>query len=271
MGDVGKVWLREANDQTWLFKANRVGRSVDEAASEFAASRIASLLAVPAAQVVLARRNDELGALCMNLIDNSETLVEGQALLSSLVSDFDPKDSKSRGHRPGFIEEILRDCRAPSIGLPSTTSIELFSLYLFFDALIGNTDRHSGNWAIISNLIDPDLLAPSYDHATSLGVTTRSNKRKDLIESDEALRDFVVKGRASRFEDGQKVDLLSYALHFSQTYAPRAANAWKLRIERLLPVSLARIIDSSGFTLDGGKLAKRVIVENLRRAKACLQ
>jgi hypothetical protein len=36
---------------------------------------------------------------------------------------------------------------------------------MFFDALIGNTDRHHENWGLINN----ERLSPLYDNGISLG------------------------------------------------------------------------------------------------------
>ncbi|WP_172435571.1 HipA domain-containing protein, partial [Escherichia coli] len=46
--------------------------------------------------------------------------------------------------------------------------IETFVGYLLLDAWIGNTDRHHENWAFIS-LGEKIYLAPTYDHASSMG------------------------------------------------------------------------------------------------------
>ncbi|MHB1163969.1 MAG: hypothetical protein ACYC3K_01885 [Candidatus Nanopelagicales bacterium] len=63
------------------------------------------------------------------------------------------------------------------------TAIESFAGCLAFDALIGNTDRHHENWAVIRT---SGLLAPAYDHAASLGFDVPERRRTD--PSAEAAR-----------------------------------------------------------------------------------
>ena len=72
---------------------------------------------------------------------------------------------------------------------------EIFVGYLLFDALIGNTDRHHENWGIV--LIRDDegtrtiaggasfklCLAPSFDHASSLGRDLTDLKRQERLNT----------------------------------------------------------------------------------------
>jgi serine/threonine protein kinase HipA of HipAB toxin-antitoxin module len=62
--------------------------------------------------------------------------------------------------------------------------------YLVFDALIGNTDRHHENWGLCyradastkTRTLD---VAPSFDHASSLGRELVDTRRSELLGSDE--------------------------------------------------------------------------------------
>jgi hypothetical protein len=68
----------------------------------------------------------------------------------------------------------------PPVGSPSTLSAsDCFVGYLLLDALIGNGDRHHENWAVIHDAANR-RLAPSYDHASSLG--------RELLDDTRAIR-----------------------------------------------------------------------------------
>ncbi|MBG6083817.1 HipA domain-containing protein [Zhihengliuella flava] len=264
-GDSVKLWLDDGEGRHWLFKERRSNRSEDEAASEVAASRIARVLNVPAAMAMHGVRDGKRGALVRTLVDRNagEELVEGQVLMGFFNERFDPYDKDSIGHSPHSLAQALKLVSAP--GGFDGTAVEAFSLYLYFDALIGNTDRHSRNWALITSLHARARLAESFDHATSLGITTRDKARERVLDSHENLRAFVRKATARRFEGGKKVSLLDFADHFSAGWAPRVTGEWKGRLRAAGIDSLLDLVASSGLTGEGAKLAQGLLRENFRR------
>ena len=54
------------------------------------------------------------------------------------------------------------------------SAFESFTGYLTFDALVGNTDRHHENWAVLTG---SQSLAPTYDHGASLGFNASPARR----------------------------------------------------------------------------------------------
>lgn len=266
MGDVNKLWLLDSEGHAWLFKANREGRSQDEGASEYAAAQIARLLHVPAAEVHLATRKAKIGALCRNLVtDPTHEFVEASSLLSGLVDDFDPRARNRVGHNFTNIQELLSEAHAP-IGTEGTQSaIGVFGIYLLFDALIGNTDRHSGNWAFECSIEEPDCLLPSYDHATSLGITTRDERRQRILGGLVSIDSFVRKATAARFENGRTTTLVDFAIDFNEKFSPHNLPIWRERMRRLPLHEVSEILRSSGMSEDGAMLAMRVVETNRRR------
>jgi hypothetical protein len=74
------------------------------------------------------------------------------------------------------------------------TAVELFIGYLVFDALVGNTDRHHENWGVV---VMTDAygdssysLAPTFDHASSLGRNESDDARRRRLTSADG-RDTV--------------------------------------------------------------------------------
>ncbi|MEO8658973.1 MAG: HipA domain-containing protein [Bryobacteraceae bacterium] len=60
------------------------------------------------------------------------------------------------------------------------SSVDAFIGYLLLDALVGNTDRHHENWAVLRLPDGTVHLAPTFDHASSLG--------RNLLEEECAER-----------------------------------------------------------------------------------
>lgn len=71
--------------------------------------------------------------------------------------------------------------------------------YLVLDALIGNTDRHHENWGTLRRRKDnhwEGFVAPSFDHASSLGRELRDRHRERILAEDR-IGDYVRKGRGA--------------------------------------------------------------------------
>ena len=71
--------------------------------------------------------------------------------------------------------------------------------YTVLDALIGNTDRHHENWGILRRRTGDkgrDFVAPSYDHASSLGRELR-DERRDRLMAENRIGDYAERGRGA--------------------------------------------------------------------------
>ena len=95
-----------------------------------------------------------------------------------------------------------------SIGLPQWTpakfqalsAVDMFVGYLVFDVLVSNTDRHHENWGVVvdyTHRYSPSYnLAPTFDHASSLGRNESDAKRERRLKTKDE-RD-TVEAYASR-------------------------------------------------------------------------
>lgn len=272
MGDGRKIWIFDDSETKWLFKENRDNRSPDEGASEFVASKIAKAIHLPAAEVRIGEFRHHMGALSRNLIlDSTHEFIEGSTLLPAFVDNFDPKARDAAGHAAATIVEILQDIQAPRDLASELSAIESFGLYLLFDALIGNTDRHSGNWAVESSLIESDRLLPSYDHATSLGITARHEYRDKLLTGQKSIGSFVRGAKAHRFELGKKLTLVDFAFQYCHSYAPRIPRLFQEMLQLLHLDEVEHFLASSQMSAPGAMLAMKVIELNKERIRTCLR
>ena len=83
-----------------------------------------------------------------------------------------------------------------------TRVLEQLASYSILDGLIGNTDRHHENWMIKQDFSGGEVrlsLAPSYDHATSLGRELSDEQRQRILASDGVLR-YLQRGRGGVFD-----------------------------------------------------------------------
>ena len=205
LGSKPKFWAL-LNGQRWLFKEARPGTGEDWA--EKAAAEIARTLGLNAATVELAEYEGRPGCISLNFIDVAagEALVHGNEVLAWSLTGYDK--AKTFRQSDHTLENVRGAIRALfTAGIADSMLTELAS-YLVFDALIGNTDRHHENWGLklqrIATPRSPKLtVAPSYDHASSLGRELQDTRRAALLKSNGMLA-YLAKARGGIFKDADQ-------------------------------------------------------------------
>lgn len=191
MGTKQKFWFARGADM-WLFKATRPGQG--EHWAEVAAAGLAQMLGLPHAEYELARWRDAAGVVTPRFTPEGYELVHGNELLAERDPAY-PSDRaryvRTAEHTIDAVRSALNDM---PLGLPLgwvppagiATATDVFAGYLLLDAWIGNTDRHHENWGIVANVTgDERHLAPTFDHASSLGAHETDERRTRRLESTD--------------------------------------------------------------------------------------
>ncbi|TDO16645.1 MULTISPECIES: HipA domain-containing protein [Halomonas] len=189
MGTKEKAWVEMPGDpQPWLFKFSRIneGIATGEHWAEKVAAEIAALLGIPHADVELARFEGRLGSLTRKfdaLSDPGVELVHGNELLEGVVEGYDRY--KFRGQHDHTLQHILAvvDRIIGTEPRRRETAFRTIGGFILLDALVLNTDRHHENWAMLRQTVDGGQahhwIAPSFDHASSLGRELTENRLKE--------------------------------------------------------------------------------------------
>lgn len=182
LGTKPKQWFRDGDGRLWLWKQSTLNagasgeyRKGDDGA-ELIAGRIGMALGIPVATVRLARWGEKYGVVSRRVFDGEdEALAHGNELLAELgILGQHPHDRA--GYDVPAVARALDGVRPP-IGFERlATAFEWFVGYLILDALIANTDRHQDNWATVRSKAGR-RLAPSFDHASSLGFMLSDDER----------------------------------------------------------------------------------------------
>jgi hypothetical protein len=189
MGSKTKFWFDHQKLGRCLYKQARLNTGEDWA--EKIAAELCNLLGLPHACYELAKTwEGNYGVVSPNFVREEETLVHGNEILAAIIPNY-PRTATYNATQH-TIDIVLTSIAQSQVNLPpdwtppSTieTAVELFVGYLLLDTWIGNGDRHHENWGFIrreraSTSETIIYLAPTYDHASSLGRELSDRKRQN--------------------------------------------------------------------------------------------
>jgi hypothetical protein len=137
------------------------------------------------------------------------------------------------------------------------------------DALIGNTDRHHMNWGVLDDPGSPRVLAPPFDHASSLGFLLsdqQRNRRLDTTDPNQMVEAYARRGQSSSFEGAP--GLVALAAEAARACPNPAAGDWLARVAGYSLDSFDAILDrmpDARMSQSSRMFAKRLVAENQRR------
>lgn len=157
-----KIWLQNPDTgQIGLFKFKKDIGTTDHV-SECIAYEIAQLLEIPCAKFELGTYCGREGSMSYNIIENPrQMLVEGIYYIMLIYPEYDPEQFVDVATNRRYSIEMIKKA------IEQFVPIEGFLEMLMFDYLIGNSDRHQNNWAILVE-DDEKQWCPLYDNSSSL-------------------------------------------------------------------------------------------------------
>ena len=280
LGTKPKFWYRDNAGQQRLFKQGRPGTGENWA--EKVSAELCELLGLPHAQYDLAVWRDQAGVVSPSFVPEGCRLVLGNELLAHIVKRYaETQHYQQTGHTVGRVFAALRD---PAIQTPTSSRADIvirraahmFVGYLMLDALVGNTDRHHENWGLIvgQGPSGPETwLAPTFDHASSLGRNESEQRMLDRLSTRD--RKFSVVGYAERArsalyrspKDARPLPTLDAFDHARRRY-PKVAAAWLARLHELRQEDVQTILERippTFITPTARKFASEMVVINRGR------
>lgn len=274
MGSKEKFWyhLDDNADSQWLFKYPQ--QNTGQHWAEKVAAEIARILDIDHATVELAIHETDRGSTTHSFISEGVSLYHGNQLLEISIGDY---DKSARYHQSNHtlsniwkvFDSIFEDEEEKF-----RTKVQ-FASYLVLDALIGNTDRHHENWGILS-WRDEDQwkgrsLAPSFDHASSLGRELLDEKRHRIL-ADDRVPGYSERGRGAiywRESDARGLSPLNLVRRgfeaYSDVFRPSLTRLLALKEEQLAAVVAP--IPSSWISQPSSSFAIALMCYNLNQLR----
>lgn len=142
-----KIYLNPEDREPYYFKQSYRKGEKDykyEFWSEIIAYEVGDFLGFDVLPYEIAKRGEVLGCISKTMFTAEEELVEGGKYLQAYDPSFKPEDTRER--RKYDFQLIIGSLLYYNLGKYIPQIIDM----IVFDALIGNSDRHQENWAIIT-------------------------------------------------------------------------------------------------------------------------
>ena len=198
MGSKDKFWYLPSTDEEryWLFKYPRL--DTGEHWAEKLAAEVADLLGIRHAKVELAVFEEDRGSVTESFVQEGYELIHGNQMLARVVQGYDLRRTFHQSSHT--LANIWRVMGRVFIEAQAAERAKFrLAEYFVLDALIGNTDRHHENWGALRRRKDDrweGFVAPSFDHASSLGRELRDTQR-DRRLAEGRIGDYVGRGRGA--------------------------------------------------------------------------
>lgn len=176
-----KIWLMNPDtNQIGLFKYKKDTTTTDHV-SECIACELAHLIGIPCAKFEIGVYNGREGSMSYNIADHEGvTLIEGIYCINKIYENFDADRLLDTETKDRYSIEMIENV------LKSLKLFDEFLPVLLFDFLIGNTDRHQSNWALIMEN-KTYRLSPLYDNSSSLCAYVKEEKIDQYLGNDKLL------------------------------------------------------------------------------------
>ena len=246
LGTKPKFWIEQDNER-WLFKYARENTGEDW--SEKLAFEIANAIGIQAAHVELAVCAGQPGTLSRSFIDKKKNqgLIHGNEILAGQVFGYDP--DKRFGQSDHTLDNIQTAIGKLFDSSQEQVILQCLASYLVLDGLIGNTDRHHENWGLLHHPEVHDgrvtgrvlLVAPTFDHASSLGRELRDDRIEQMLRDPQGVVNYVHKGKGAiyRSSTGKRGE---NPLELAKLGYQRYPHLFHAALQRLRAVPLAELL-----------------------------
>ena len=175
---------------------------INNAYSEYVGSNIFRIVGFKVQNTILGKYkyngNDKIVCACEDFTDEENELYEFESIALSSNPD------KKIGTEVEDIMEVIKTNKM----ICSDTSKMFWKMFII-DALIGNTDRHNGNWGFLINVKTQKIeFSPIYDCGSCLNPLLEDTEIEKLDEI--AIKNLSINCYSCLRENGKRINYINY-------------------------------------------------------------
>ena len=197
----GKKYLVKFPDP--IREKNKNISYINNAFSEYIGSNIFKMIGFETQNTILGKYNyngkEKIVCACEDFTSDDSELFEFEGLALSTNPD------KKIDTELSDIIDVIDECKMIN---SSETKLKFWKMFVV-DALIGNTDRHNGNWGFLVNKKTKKVtFAPIYDCGSCLNPMIEDKEIERL--NDTELKNLAINCYSCLKEDGKKINYMVY-------------------------------------------------------------
>lgn len=197
----GKKYLVKFPDP--IREKNKNISYINNAFSEYIGSNIFKMIGFETQNTILGKYNyngkEKIVCACEDFTSDDSELFEFEGLALSTNPD------KKIDTDLSDIIDVIEECKMIN---SSDTKLKFWKMFVV-DALIGNTDRHNGNWGFLVNKKTKKVtFAPIYDCGSCLNPMIEDKEIESL--NDTELKNLAINCYSCLKEDGKKINYMAY-------------------------------------------------------------
>ena len=213
--------------------------------SEYLGSHVFELAGIPVQKTLLGtytlNGKEKIVVACKDFTATGLVLQDFTSMKNTVLDS----DSNGTGTE---LNDIMDAIEAQTMIDPSVLSRHFWDMFIV-DALIGNWDRHNGNWGFLYNTVTDEVqLAPIFDCGSCLFPQADENIMRAVLDdpAEKELRIFERPLSAIR-QDGQKINYFDF---ISSLKYPACNAALKRIAPKLRQQELRELVDNTPFISD---------------------
>lgn len=225
---------------------------INNAFSEYVGSNIFQLTGLETQNTILGKYEykgkEKIVCACEDFTDSRNVLYEFENLALSTNPD------KKIGTEVSEIMEVIEESKM----INTKETIEKFWNMFIIDAIIGNTDRHNGNWGFLLNLDTMKVkYSPIYDCGSCLNPMLEDNEIEKLSKAE--INNLSINCYSCLKENGKKIN---YMMHIKQMKNDECNKA----IIRIFPnINIEKIndfIENINYISEARKVFYKEVIKN---------
>ncbi|SFL48970.1 HipA-like C-terminal domain-containing protein [Lachnospiraceae bacterium KH1T2] len=231
------------------------------------AHQIGNVLGIETAQVQIGSYEGRIGSMSFLINKQNEAIVEGAAFITGSHPDYNLElMQETQSGRYYCLNHLLEISDSPDI-------VDKWIQMMLFDYLIGNTDRHQNNWAMLVSYLDghknSQRVCPLYDNGSSLCCYVNERIVLDYLGKDRNRFESLVNTKSRsmiRIDGFQKkrpthLEVVDYLLH-KYSYAIEFSDEI---ISRMTVEKIDELLDEYGDVLSKNKvnLIKKYLIRKI--------
>lgn len=182
---------------------NRNISYINNAFSEYIGSNIFKIVGFKTQNTVLGKYEyngkEKIVCACEDFTDNENVLYEFENLALSTNPD------KKIETELNDIMEVIRESKM----IDTESTKQKFWDMFIIDSLIGNTDRHNGNWGFLLNKITGEVkFSPIYDCGSCLNPMIEDDEIRKINETE--LKNLAINCYSCLKENGKKINYITF-------------------------------------------------------------